>query len=321
MKNSVSSKNVSTRLRALWVPLVASCLAATSCSLPKLGYENLPMLAMWRVDSYIPLNAEQRALASRRIEGLHHWHRSTQLDDYIVFLQGVQAHIATRPVTEADIQGWRADVLQRWKPIAERAAPAVAEVAVTLDAEQLGKMRAELTRANEKLRREWMPPSRADRVEARTKRYLERAELFLGSLTDSQKRLARRMAAEAPPTEDQWYAQRVGRQQETLALMERIRVERPNDAVAATWMRDLMLRWSQLRDRSDRVGAESSLASGDAMSAALLAEATPRQREHVNRKLQEWIDLLQSLKPAQVATRKEGEPRVADRAAARVTQP
>jgi hypothetical protein len=264
------------------------------------------MLAMWRVDSYVPLNTEQRALASRRIEGLHVWHRSTQLDDYIAFLQGVQRHIATRPVTEADIQRWRTDVLQRWKPIAERAAPSVAEVVVTLDAEQLGKVRAEMTRANEKLRREWMPPGRGDRIEARTKRYLERAELFLGSLTDSQKRLARKMAAEAPPTEDQWFAQRVGRQQDMLALMERIRVDRPSDAVAATWTRDLMLRWAQPRDGPDRIGAESSLASGDAMSAALLAEATPRQREHLQRKLQEWIDLLQSLKPAQVAAPTDG---------------
>jgi hypothetical protein len=130
------------------------------------------------------------------------------------------------------------------------------------------------------------------------------------------------MAAEAPPTEDQWFAQRVGRQQDMLALMERLRVERPSDAVAATWTRELMVRWAQPRDGTDRAGAESSLASGDAMSAALLAEATPKQREHLHRKLQEWIDLLRSLKPAQVAAPKEGGSLAAGRArAAVVAQP
>jgi hypothetical protein len=37
------------------------------------------------------------------------------------------------------------------------------------------------------------------------------------------------------------------------------------------------------------------------MTATMLAQATPKQRDHLQRKLQEWVDLLQSLKPTGTA--------------------
>ncbi len=273
----------------------------SGCSMARIAYENLPTLATWRADTYLALSAEQRALTSSRFESLQAWHRRTQLDDYRAFLQQVQRRVGTGDVDEAQIRAWRLAVFERFKPIAEQAAPAAAEVAGTLLSSQLARMREEMERDNDTMRREWMPPGRADRIEVRTKRYIERAERFLGSLTAEQKQLARHLAAEAADTEEIWFAQRRGRQQDLLALLERIRVERPDQATATRWMRDHLMRYAQLRDGPDRMGAESSLAAGDAMGAAMLARATPGQRQHLQRKLQEWIDLVQSLKPAQAA--------------------
>jgi hypothetical protein len=282
------------------VSFVALWLTVSGCSvLPRFGYENLPTLATWQADSYLSLNAEQKALASRRIEAVHAWHRRTQLDDYVSFLREAQQRLAAGDVDEAQLRAWRLAALERLRPIAEQAAPGVAEVVTTLAPEQLGRMRAEMQRDNEKLRREWMPPARAERVEARAKRYVQRAELFLGPLSADQKQFARRFAADAPDTEDVWFAQRLGRQQDLLEVMERIRVERPGEATATRWMREHLLRYTQLRDGPDKAGAESSLASGDAMAAAMLARATPKQRQHLQRKLQDWIELVESLKPAQ----------------------
>jgi hypothetical protein len=177
----------------------------------------------------------------------------------------------------------------------------VAEVATTLAPAQLARMKEEIARDNDKLRREWMPEDPAARAEARTKRYVERAELFLGPLTAEQKQFARQFAARAPDTEEAWFAQRLHRQQDLLATMERIRTERPDEATATRWMRAHLMRYAQPRDGPGRPFPESSLAAADAMSAALFAQSTPRQREHLQRKLQEWIDLLESLKGAPAA--------------------
>jgi hypothetical protein len=278
----------------------AAC-STLGTSFGRLGYENLPMLATWRADSYLSLDSEQKALASRRIEALHAWHRRTQLDDYVALLEEIRRRIDAGPIDEAQIRAWRHAAFDRWKPIAEAAAPAVAEVAVTLTPSQLGRMRSEMARDNEKVRKEWLPSDRDDRVEARTKRYVERAETFLGPLTPEQKRFARRFAAEAPDTEDVWFAQRLDRQRDLVETLERIRTQRPDEATAARWMREHLMRYAQLPAGQGKASAESSLAAGDAMSAAMLAQATPKQRQHLQRKLQEWIDLLQSLRPAQTA--------------------
>ena len=276
---------------------------ATGCAtFGRLAYDNLTTLATWRADSYLSMTSEQRALAAQRIETLHAWHRRTQLDDYIVFLEQIRARVAAGDVDEAQIRRWRLEAFQRWRPIAEQAAPAVAEVSGTLGPAQLARLREEMRRDNDKIRRDWMPPGAADRIQARTRRYVDRAEFLLGSLTAEQKQVARRFAAEAGNAEDAWYAQRVGRQQDLLALMERIRTERPEPPVATVWMREHLHRYAPAPEGGDRFVA-SSLAAGDAFTAQVFAMATPAQRQHLLAKLQDWIDLLQSLKPSGTASR------------------
>jgi hypothetical protein len=288
-------------LRAALAAVAVVSVTSAGCSMVKLGYDWLPTLALWRADGYLALNADQKGVAQRHLVALQDWHRNTQIDDYIGFLRNVRQRVAEGPVDAADIRRWRESAIQRWRPIAVRMAPAAAEVAGTLEVGQLERMKAEFARDNAKMRREWLPADRTERLEARTKRYVDRAETMLGPLTDAQKQLARAMAAEAPPTEQEWYAQRQQRQQELLAVMDRIRTERPPEPVAAGWMREHLVRYGQPRPGAGPVGTDSSLSLGDSISAALLAQATPRQRQHLDRKLQEWIELLQSIKPAQTA--------------------
>jgi hypothetical protein len=212
-------------------------------------------------------------------------------------------------VTEADIQGWREEVFARIDPIAVQAAPEIAEVALSLSAQQIASIKAEFADDNEKLRKKWMPSDREDRIKVRTKRYLERASFFLGSLTAEQKQTARRMAAEAPSSEEVWYEQRLGRQLDLIVLLERMRAERMTKDTAVPLIRDHLARYRQLREGPDRDGARSSLAAGDAMSAALFAQATPKQRQHLNRLIQDWIDLTQELKTAPGAQAELSRPR------------
>jgi len=296
-------------MRFVTLALISLLLTGGCTMVGKLGYDSLPTLAMWKLNSYVTLTPSQRALASRHFDELLAWHRRTQLDDYIELLRSVQKRVAAGNVTEADIQGWREEAFARIEPIADEAAPDVADVALTLTAAQIASIKAEFADDNEKLRKEWMPPDREDRIKVRTKRYLERASFFLGSLTADQKQTARRMAAEAPASEEVWYEQRLGRQQDLVVLLERIRSERMTREAAAPLIRDHLLRYRQLREGPDREGAKSSLAAGDAMSAALLAQATPKQRQHLNRLIQDWIGLAQDLKSVPGAQAEVSKPR------------
>jgi hypothetical protein len=117
------------------------------------------------------------------------------------------------------------------------------------------------------------------------------------------------MAAEAPSSEEVWYEQRLGRQLDLIVLLERMRAERMTKDTAVPLIRDHLARYRQLREGPDRDGARSSLAAGDAMSAALFAQATPKQRQHLNRLIQDWIDLTQELKTAPGAQAELSRPR------------
>ncbi len=304
-----STQQHGSRMRFVTLALTSLLLTGGCTMVGKLGYDNLPTLAMWKLNSYASLTAQQRSLAGRHFDELLAWHRRTQLDDYTELLRSMQKRVAAGNVTEADIQGWREEVFARIDPIAEEAAPDVAEVALTLSAAQIASIKAEFADDNEKLRKEWLPPDREDRIKVRTKRYLERASFFLGTLTAEQKQTARRMAAEAPASEEVWYEQRLGRQQDLIVLLERMRSERMTKEAAASLIRDHMLRYRQLREGPDREGARSSLAAGDAMSAALLAQATPKQRQHLNRLIQDWIALAQELKSVPGAQAELAKPR------------
>lgn len=285
-------------MRFVTLALISLLLAGGCTVFGKLGYDNLPTLAMWKLNSYVSLTASQRSVASREFDDLLAWHRRTQLDDYADLLRSIQKRVASGYMTEADMQGWREEVFARIDPVAVQAAPGIAEVALTLSAQQIASIRDEFAGDNEKLRKQWMPLDREDRIKVRAKRYLERASFFLGSLTAEQKQTARRMAAEAPTSEEVWFEQRLGRQQDLIVLLERMRSERMTKDAAAALIRDHLLRYRQLREGPDREGAKSSLAAGDAMSVALFAQATPKQRQHLNGLIQDWIALAQELKTA-----------------------
>jgi hypothetical protein len=76
---------------------------ASGCSMARLGYDNLPTLAAWRADTYLSLNTEQKALATRRFESLHAWHRRTQLAEDLALIEraATETEVATRLYTIA----------------------------------------------------------------------------------------------------------------------------------------------------------------------------------------------------------------------------
>jgi hypothetical protein len=267
--------------------LGASCLVATSCSMVKVGYDNLPTLAMWQVGKFVSLDAAQKRLFTSRLESLHDWHRGTQVADYAQLLRSIRQQVAEGPVDAAMIGRWRVELLDRLEPLVERAAPAAVEVAATMQPAQLQRMRSEFERRNAKLRREWMPDDAAARIDARSRRFIERTEWFLGEATPSQRRLARETAEALPAAnEDRWLEQRVVRQQDMLAQIERIVEARPAPALAERWVREHLMRYG---------GIAGGAAATDALLAAMLAEATPAQRRHLDRKLQQWIDALEQV--------------------------
>lgn len=276
-----------TRRWRAWLPIVALCLLLAACSSTRLGYDAMPMWLGWQLDRYLGLDSEQRELASARIEALHRWHRQTQLPAYTAFLASVQSRLGGSIGAE-EISRWREDALAAWAPLAERMAPDVAALALTLRPAQLERMARRFEESNRDERRKLLPDTAERREAARADRVLERVRFFVGDLSSRQEREIRALAVALPPSEADWLAEREARQKAVLDVLGRIVRERPPQDIAQQWVRETLAGLWRSTDPARREAIAKSTAAGDALSATILAR--PEQRRQFHERLRGFAD-------------------------------
>lgn len=272
-----------------WAWLAALLLLAGGCSLGKLGYDTMPTWLGWQVDNYLSLDHEQQGMVDRHLSELHRWHRQTQLVQYAGFLREVDDTLR-KPVDGDEVGRWRERAAaDGWTPVAERLAGPLAELIRTLRPEQVAKLRKRFEEDNRKHVRENLPTSGKKTVlDARVERLVKRAEFFLGDLTDEQRHQIRERAAGFPASEQAWLAEREERQQGFLALVDRIHAEQPDPARAERQCLEYLKGLWTYRDPKRRALLQASARAGDALSAELLAQATPDQRGFLSKKLRNY---------------------------------
>ena len=252
--------------------------------MPQLGYGFFPTWAMWQIDRYLGLDADQRALVSRQLDDLHGWHKQSQLPEYATFLREVDAQLR-QPVDAADIGVWRERIKAIWPPIAARLAPSMAQLLATVRPEQVARMQQRIAESNQKLRGEYLPTRGKSREIARGDRMIERAEFFLGSLSDQQETELRKLAADLPPTEESYLEEREARQRAFIKLVDRFQREQPAPQAAEKLCHEYLVSLWQGRDAGRRARLEQREAAEDSVSAALLSRATDVQRGYLSDKL------------------------------------
>ena len=268
----------------------------------RFGYDMLPTWSHWQIERYLSLDDQQRAIVSRHIDDLHRWHRRVQLPVYVEFLGQVEERmrVAAPPAAAAQpdaalVSAWRGRIGEAWTPVAERLAPGLAELALTLRPEQIERLRKRLDDADVTYREKFLPDKAADRIQARGDRVVKRAEFFLGSLDGAQERELRQLAAALPATEETWLAERQHRNRTLLALLQRIAREKPAQAQAERLTREYLLGMWTPADARRRERIEAGIAASDALAVQMLARATPTQRSHLVRTLRGYADDFRSL--------------------------
>jgi len=286
-ESGVFPKKLITRPWRALLPLVAVCLLVTACSSTKLGYDAMPIWLGWQLDRYLALDAAQREMASASIDAVHRWHRQTQLPAYSAFLGSVRARL-DGPIEPEEIGRWREEALTAWAPLAERIAPDVAALALTLRPAQLERLARRFEESNRDERRKLLPETPEQREAARIERVLERVRFFVGDLPSQQEREIRAAAAALPPSEGDWLAEREARQKAVLGVFGRIVRERPPQDVAHRWVRETLAGLWLSADPERRDAIARSTAAADALSAAILAR--PEQRRQLHQRLRDFAD-------------------------------
>lgn len=293
---------LSGRSRIIGRPLLALALVLglAACSAVRLGYNQANHAAYWWLDGYADFNDEQRPRVKAAIDDWFAWHRRDQLPRYAALLERAQAQVGDE-LTPAAVCAWRDELRQAGERAFEQAVPALAAVAATLAPAQLEHVERRMAKADKKFRDEHLQADPRERLRERVKRTVERSEMLYGRLSDAQRALVERRAAESPYDPALARAERAARNQDLLAALR----ELPRLAAGE--------RETRLRsighgfEKSPRPAYRAYQDKLNRYNCAFLAElhnsTAAAQRQHARERLRGWQEDARALSSGEAAGR------------------
>jgi len=275
------------------VAAAALLLAACGTGL-KIGYSYADTLLLYTIDGYVGLTPEQEQLVKERSAALMAWHRSTQVRDYAQFIQDARRKL-DGPITADDVVAFNREVNVRLAALGERAAPDLAQLAITLSSEQLARLERKLASESSKARRDLLQFAGKETVEERVRKVAERADYWFGSMTREQLQIIRNTLERRPDMSMWWIEERERRQRELVAVLQRIQSERPGEAAATRWLRAYFAQLQAPAEPERRRAMEQFRANNAEMVSQLINAATPEQRATLSRRLGSFADEFSAL--------------------------
>jgi hypothetical protein len=275
------------------IVLLLSILCA--CSAARLAFNNGETVSYFWLDRYVDFDADQKPWVKKEIAALFSWHRQTQLKDYVQLLNHVRKQVES-PVTEADIARDEQEVRKRVQGMLERAAPSMAELALSLQPRQIAHIEQRFAENNDKFKKENLHGDVATQQQERYRKTLKQAEHWFGSLSREQEREIRMLSEARPLNNELVLADRMERQGEILRLLGRIESEKPSREAATALIRQHLARMMNHEGNPERKAwFEQYRVASIHMMANIINNTTAEQKRHFVQELQGWIDDFQRL--------------------------
>lgn len=269
--------------------IAGMALLLFACSAARMGYNNGELVSYWWLDSYVGFENDQKPWVRQQIDALFAWHRKTQLRDYVQFVSRIQ-HRDLSTATQADLLNDYREGKVRILRIADHAAPALADLALSLTPAQIANIAQKFTRNNDKFRKEYLSGDVAERQKFRYRKMMKQAEYWFGDFDRDQRARLRALSDARPLNNELLLAERLQRQHELLAMLQRIHAERPSRNEAAAMIRQYIAATvDRFGDPERQQFAEASNQANAALVAEMMRMATPEQRRHFVSTLQDWI--------------------------------
>jgi hypothetical protein len=277
--------------RVLLLTLCLVSLAFAGCAATTLLYNHADWLIARQIDGYFGLNRSQKTFVSSRLGGILAHHRREALPRYETVLRQAHQRVA-RGLTAEDLD-WaflqydqlRADLFARFVSDGAEFVQQVNDPQVLRLKQALEKRLA----VDEDLLRDDV----TKRLGKRTERILGWARDWMGPLSAQQEQDITRLTMRFPDTLPMWYAHRVYRHEQLLALLESRK-----SAETAARLQD----WLTHQDYdADPRFADMTMQLRRRISELVISldrSATPVQRRHFLSKLDELVGTIRRLQTA-----------------------
>lgn len=276
--------------RAARLFLLGAMLLLAACSSLQLVYNHGDTLLYWWLDGYVDLDSDQKPWVKRDIDDFFQWHRKTQLHDYVQVLQTARRQLQGTP-TEADLLADYEDIRQRTELMLLKALPQLAQLARSLQPQQIAQVEKKFGANNDDFRHKNMKGDREHQLAFRYDKAMDQFELWFGRFSHEQE-VAIRQASDARPLDNAlWLDQRMRRQQAVLALLRQVQRDRLGQDATVALIRTLIEDSFARRDQADRKEFFEDYNQGTAqLVLTVIRVATPAQKAHALKRMQGWID-------------------------------
>jgi hypothetical protein len=211
------------------------------CSLIQTTYNKAPEITEWWLDGYFDITSQQKLILKEDLLQLHHWHRNTQLSEYIKLLRTLDNKLSTdlAPQTICDMEPVVKALVFDFIVSFE---PALTHLALELKPEQLKILQSKYNKNNREWKHDYVEGSSERRLEYRVRKDREIGEWLYGKLSPEQLKLLERLMLEAPFEPDRTFAERLRRQADSIETLKSIIQTHPSEEEARHTLHALLLR-------------------------------------------------------------------------------
>jgi len=207
--------------RIITASLVAVAMSTilTGCSAVRLGYNKLPEIASWWLDSYIDFTDAQGPQAKVALQKLQAWHRKEELPAIADLLAQAQALAPQNITPEQACKIWEGAQI-RIESFIQESGRLAAPIVSQLSAKQLKHLEKEWASRNEDWKKQWLQGTPDTRIKKRVDLAAERFNSFYGDLNTEQRQLLKQQFSQSVWTPEWGYQQRLKRQQDQLSALQ-----------------------------------------------------------------------------------------------------
>ena len=283
---------------SFWFRIITASLVAvsmsvilTGCSAVRLGYNKLPEIASWWLDSYIDFSDTQGPQAKAALQKLQTWHRKEELPAIAELLVQAQTLAPQNITPEQACKIWEGAQV-RIESLIQESSRLAAPVVSQLSAKQLKHLEKEWASRNEDWKKQWLQGTPDSRIKKRVDLAAERFNSFYGDLNLEQRQVLKQQFLQSTWTPEASYQLRLKRQQEQLIALQAMSSEITKPAMPIAQveksLQSLILQSVRPKDAGD-LSKQLQLEQQACQNLAQLHNTmSPAQRLKAQRKLKDY---------------------------------
>ena len=292
---------------SFWFRIITASLVAvsmsvilTGCSAVRLGYNNLPDIASWWLDSYIDFSDTQGPQAKAALQKLQTWHRKEELPAIADLLAQAQTLAPQNITPEQACKIWEGAQV-RVESFIQESSRLAAPVVSQLSAKQFKHLEKEWASRNEDWKKQWVQGTPDSRIKKRVDLAAERFNSFYGDLNLEQRQVLKQQFLQSTWSPEASYQRRLKRQQEQLIALQAMSSEITKPAMPLPQvekaLQSLILQSVRPKDAGE-LSKQLQLEQQACQNLAQLHNTmSPAQRLKAQRKLKDYeIDVRELMK-------------------------